>query len=162
MTEPQPESLALDPGYGITELGADHWSLSDVLGRIDDARSWWVISVRPDGRPHAAPVWGVAVDQRIIFSSDPKATKSANLDANPNIVVHLESGDEVVIVEGTVERPTFETLPEGYGDRYNAKYSVEMDFSDPMFRFYEVLPRKIMAWDEGAFVETAVRWRWPT
>ena len=162
MTHPAPEPLALDPGYGITELGENHWSLPDVFERIDTARSWWVITVRPDGRPHAAPVWGVALDERIIFSSDPKATKSLNLDANPNIVMHLESGDEVVIVEGVAEQPTYETLPDGYGERYNSKYSVEMDFSDPMFRFYEVAPRKIMAWDEAAFVETAARWRWPS
>jgi len=160
MTRPEPEALALDPGYGISELGELHWTLDDVFRRIDGARSWWVITVRPDGRPHAAPVWGVAVDDRIVFSSDPKAAKSANLATNPNIVVHLESGDEVVIVEGTVRRPRHQDLPNGYGERYNAKYSTEMDFSDPMFAFYEVIPRKIMAWDEGDFVNTAVRWRW--
>lgn len=112
MTRPEPEALALDPGYGITELGEQHWTLDDVYRRIDDARSWWVITVRRDGRPHAAPVWGVAVDDRIVFSSDPKAAKSANLATNPNIVVHLESGDEVVIVEGTVRQPRYEDLPE--------------------------------------------------
>jgi hypothetical protein len=157
---PQPEPLDTPEEYGLTDLGENHWSLDDVYRRIHEARSWWVVSVRPDSRPHAAPVWGLALKQRAIFSSGPEATKSRNLDANPGIVLHLESGDEVVIVEGTVTRITHDQLPDGYADRYNAKYDVELDFADPAFRFFEVQPTKIMAWDEGDFAATAARWRY--
>lgn len=156
---PTAEALGTPEDYGLTELGADHWPLADVYERINAARSWWVVTVRPDARPHAAPVWGLAPDQQIIFSSGPSARKSRNLDANPHVVMHLESGDEVVIVEGAVEILTYEQMPAGYADAYNAKYDVELDFTDPGFRFYRVVPSKIMAWNEGDFVNTAARWR---
>lgn len=158
MAHPTPQPLDTPEEYGLTELGANHWPLADVFGRINDARSWWIVSVRPDARPHAAPVWGLALDEAIIFSSGPSATKSRNMAANPNVIVHLESGDEVVIVEGAVQVLTHAELPDGYADTYNTKYEVELDFTDPGFRFYQVIPSKIMAWDESDFAATAARW----
>ena len=157
---PTPEPLDTPEDYDLTDLGENHWPLDEVFRRIDEARSWWIVSVRPDGRPHAAPVWGLARELRPIFSSGPEATKSRNLEANPGIVLHLESGDQVVIVEGRVEVIGYDDLPEGYDDAYNTKYDVEIDFTDPGFRFFEVIPTKVMAWDEGDFVATAARWRW--
>jgi len=38
---------------------------------------------------------------QILFSTHPKTITARNLRAHPALVVHLESGDQVVIVEGT-------------------------------------------------------------
>ncbi len=56
---------------------------------------------RPDGRPHAAPAWGVWLAGRVCFSTSPGSVKARNLAAHPRVVVHLESADNVVIIEGT-------------------------------------------------------------
>ena len=49
------------------------------------------------------PVWGAWVDGMFFFHSHPGTRKARNLAVNPAIVVHLECGDDVVIVEGEAE-----------------------------------------------------------
>jgi len=46
-------------------------------------------------------VWGVWLDDIFYFSTGSLAEQ--NLATNPAITVHLESGSEVVIIEGTAE-----------------------------------------------------------
>jgi len=43
---------------------------------------------------------------RFYFGGGPQTVWARNLARSPQIVVHLESGDEVVILEGTAERHT--------------------------------------------------------
>ena len=64
------------------------------------ARNYWVCTIRPDGRPHAKPVWGVWLEDELLFSAHPETITARNLKANPALVAHLESGDQVAIVEG--------------------------------------------------------------
>lgn len=158
---PTPEPLDVPAEYGLSELGEDHLSLEQVMERFGSERSWWIVTVRPDGRPHAVPVWGLLSEGQLIFSVDPNSTKARNLAKGSELVLHLESGDAVAIVEGSVEAITHEQLPASYSADYNAKYDVEIDFSAPGIAIYKVVPTKVFSWDESAFVETAVRWRYP-
>jgi hypothetical protein len=66
--------------------------------RLVAARNYWIATTRPDGRPHCRPVWGVWLPDGFWFSTGSLARH--NLAANPQITVHLESGDQVVILEG--------------------------------------------------------------
>ena len=157
---PKPEPLDVPAEYGLSELGSDHMSLDQVMRRFGDERSWWMVTVRPDGRPHAVPVWGLLSEGELIFSIDPNSTKAKNIAAGSEIVLHLESGDAVAIVEGSTQTMTHDELPAGYGVAYNEKYDVEIDFSTPGIAIYKVVPTKVFSWDESAFVETAVRWRY--
>lgn len=156
---PPAEALHVAEGYGLGEVGEKHMSLPDVFARFGNERSWWIATTHPDGSPHVMPVWGVYVDEQLLFSSDPHARKSRNLDANAHIVVHLESGDQVAIVEGVAVITPGPEVPAGFTAAYNKKYGFEVDTSDPAFRFYRVEPTKVFSWDEGDFVDTAARWR---
>ena len=75
--------------YGIaTQSGGTlPWSWAEEQLRA--ARNYWVCSTRPDGRPHAMPVWGLWLDGAVLFSTDPSSRKGRNLTANPAAVVHL-------------------------------------------------------------------------
>jgi Pyridoxamine 5'-phosphate oxidase/Protein of unknown function (DUF5131) len=64
--------------------------------RLVAARNYWIATTRPDGRPHTRPVWGVWLPDGFWFSTGSLARH--NLLTNPQIAVHLESGDQVVIV----------------------------------------------------------------
>jgi len=64
----------------------------------------WIATTRPDGQPHSRPVWGVWLDITFYFSTGSLATQ--NLAAQSAITVHLESGNEVVIIEGTAQQVT--------------------------------------------------------
>jgi nitroimidazol reductase NimA-like FMN-containing flavoprotein (pyridoxamine 5'-phosphate oxidase superfamily) len=50
-----------------------------VLELLAAARSAWLATVRPDGRPHASPLWVVVVDRRIWFSTSATTAKARNL-----------------------------------------------------------------------------------
>jgi hypothetical protein len=79
-----------------------------------------------------------------------------NLDANPAVAVHLESGDDVVILEGRVERisdPTHPLVANGAAVS-EAKYGMRSgDNSEP---FWALRPRKVIAWSQ--LLSDATRW----
>lgn len=154
-----PEAFAFPESYGLSELGPDHRSLDDVYAEIAAARTWWVATVSRSGAPHSVPVWGVIADDRMIFASDPSSVKSQNLALSSRLVVHLESGDDVVIVEADSNVIEADALPDAFFDLYEAKYDFRPNPAEGPFRAHEVLPTKIMTWNEAHFAETAARWR---
>ncbi len=145
-----PESCGVgDPQYGFEPIA---WSW--VSRQMSEARSYWVATTRADGSPHSAPVWGVWVDERFHFFTDSDSLKAKNLARDPRAVVHLESGDEVVILEGTIEPldPADEVVR-----AYEAKYGISLgDSPAPAFRLDL---GKALAWLESDFPRTATRWQ---
>jgi hypothetical protein len=90
-------------------------------------------------------VWA---DGAVYFGTNPRSQKGRNLARDPRVVVHLESGDEVVILHGEVERSELE---EPIADAYEAKY----DYRPP--GLLRVRPRRALAWLETDFPTTATR-----
>lgn len=144
-------------GYGIADDGEGMLPFSWVEDQLAAAHNYWVCSTRADGRPHAMPVWGLWIDGAVWFSTDPASLKARNLAARPEVVVHLESGDEVVVVEGVVSRVGEAELPARFVDLYEEKYSHRIDTSDPAFGFYRVPPDRVLAWQESDFPRSATR-----
>lgn len=146
-------------GYGIAS-GADGllpWSWADE--RLTASRNYWIITADVVGRPHAMPVWGVWLDAAVWFSTDPGSRKARNLAARPGIVVHLESGDEVVIVEGAAQEVGDRGALEPFARAYNGKYGHVFDPEHPIGVVYRVRPRAVLGWAEADFPSTATRWR---
>jgi hypothetical protein len=143
--------LAADDGRGLFP-----WSW--VQERMAAARNYWIGSTRPDGRPHVMPVWGVWLDDVFYFSTGVTSRKARNLAANPAIVVHLESGDDVVVMEGTAERMDDPALKSRVNAVYAPKYKMEEDVisSGPL---YGLRPQVVFAWLESDFPGSATRWR---
>ena len=156
-----PEPPARDrphaPGYGIPTGPEGMLSWGYVEERMSAARNYWVATTRPDGRPHVTPVWGLWVDGTFYFGGTPHSRKARNLAENPNVVVHLESGDDVVVLEGTAEvvKDPDPALSERVAAASIAKYGVG---SSAIEGSYAVRPRVVLAWSEGGFPDTATRW----
>jgi pyridoxine/pyridoxamine 5'-phosphate oxidase len=144
-------------GYGIASGTEGMLPWAWVTERLAVSRNYWVCSTRADGRPHAMPVWGLWLDESIYFSTDPDSRKARNLAARPEAVIHLESGDEVVVAEGTIERIGAEQLPAGFVDAYAEKYDHRMDTSNPGFGFYRMHPARVLAWRERDYPSSATR-----
>jgi len=104
--------------------------------RLARARTYWIATTRPDGQPHSRPVWGVWLDITFYFSTGSLATQ--NLAAQSAITVHLESGNEVVIIEGTAQQVTGLSLLEQVVSLYNQKYHWELDPNNLAGPFYAV------------------------
>src|SRR5437588_6785549 len=112
--------------------------------RLTRARNYWIATTRRNGRPHSRPVWGVWLDDAFYFSTGSLAAQ--NLAANPAITVHLESGSEVVIIEGVAEEVTDTSLLERVVQIYNAKYHWDVDPDNLPGPLYAVRPHVAFGW----------------
>jgi len=158
--QPEGSRPQMPVGYGIeSELTHEMVPWSAVSDQLAGARNYWIVTASPTGRPHAMPVWGLWLDEAFYFSTDPSSRKGRNLAANPRLVVHLESGDDVVILEGAAERLGGESVPPGFADAYEAKYGFRFDPSDPALGIYRLRARVALAWREADFPKSATRWR---
>jgi hypothetical protein len=139
------------PSYGISsdEVGMLDWSWA--AERLAASRAYWIVTTRDDGSPHVAPVWGLWHDDAVVFGTSPESRKGRNLDRDRRAVVHLESGDEVVILEGLADR-TY--LDEDMADLYGAKYEFR---PDPGPGWWRIEPRAAYAWLESDYPSTATR-----
>src|SRR5215469_16280688 len=86
--------------YGVPETDEGMVAWSWAVDQLTVARNYWFCTTRPDGRPHARPAWAVWVDDSLYFDGSPETRRGRNLAHNPAITVHLESGDQVVVLEG--------------------------------------------------------------
>ena len=144
--------------YGISGSAEGLLPWEVVVERLSGARNYWIGTTRPDGKPHAAPVWGIVLEQTFYFSTGRQSRKNRNLTASPELVMHLESGDDVVIIEGVAEEETDPTLLKNYAEAYQAKYQYKPDPSDPAAITYALRPHVVFAWLESSFPNSATRW----
>ena len=156
---PQPGPVRTTDGYGLGDAPADGSALpwSDVVEWLTRARNYWVCTTRSDGRPHAMPVWGLWSEGALWFSTDPTSIKGRNLAARPDVVIHLESGDEVCVLEGRAERVREEGALAAFDDQYEAKYDVRPSSMGDAAGVYRLEPATALAWTEADFPTTATR-----
>jgi pyridoxine/pyridoxamine 5'-phosphate oxidase len=105
------------------------------------------------------PVWGVWLDDAFHFATDRASRKARNLAANPAVVVHLESGDDVVLLEGRARPVTDPARLAAFDAAYQAKYGVRMADVPGDVSVWVVTPRVAFGWHERDFPGTATRWR---
>ena len=143
------------PGYGIPKhtKGMLPWSFVDE--RLTKAMNYWVCTAGKDGRPHARPVWGLWVNGAVCFGGH-GVRWDRNLAENPEVTVHLESGDEVVILEGTAKRiadlndPIMASAAKVSQEKYG------MGGEGP---FWMLRPRTVFGWTTSKRFQDATRWR---
>jgi general stress protein 26 len=145
-------------GYGIASgnEGLLPWSWAEE--RLVAARNYWIVTASDEGRPHAMPVWGLWLHGAAWFSSDRASRKARNIAERPEIVVHLESGDEVVIVKGSADQVADRSELEPFARAYQQKYGVGFDLDHPIGLVLRVRPRTVLGWLEKDFPTTATRW----
>jgi hypothetical protein len=165
--EPRPSRPQLPPGYGMERASGrpgERLPWARVSEWLASARNYWVCTTRSDGRPHAKPVWGLWLDGAFVFSTHPETVTARNIRANPEVTVHLESGDQVLILEGTARRISDRPLLERFGRLYEAKYRwpicpEDVDPENPNSAYYLVRPRRSVSWgSETEIGETITRW----
>jgi nitroimidazol reductase NimA-like FMN-containing flavoprotein (pyridoxamine 5'-phosphate oxidase superfamily) len=150
MSMPIPQRPIFPPGYVDAPKGLIAWT--EVVRRLTEAKNYWLGTVRPNGHPHVVPKWGVWVHDRFYFDGSPATRHARNLALNPHVTVHLESGDEAVIVEG-VAQALAAPAPELAGpiaQAYRAKYATLGYAPEPTQwdagGLFEVRPRVVLAW----------------
>jgi hypothetical protein len=142
------------PGYGIpdSEKGMLPWS--HAVERLKDARNYWIGTAGSDGRPRVRAAWGVWVDEGLAFGGSPEVGWQRNLYSNPYAEVHLESAEDVVIVEGVASSVGDEDSPE-LVRRIKGEYERKYNFDHPA-PFWLLRPKRAFAWTD--FPKTTTRW----
>jgi len=137
---------------------------SEVAARLAPARNYWLGTTTRGGAPHAAPVWGVVVDDQFYIHSERRTAKARHLVRDPRIVVHLESAEHVVIVYGRmidVGRP--KDVPEVV-DALGVKYDSPGDdqylpsTDDAFDVLYLLQPERALLWELSDYDGSQRRW----
>nr|WP_042189138.1 pyridoxamine 5'-phosphate oxidase family protein [Kibdelosporangium sp. MJ126-NF4]CEL18682.1 Pyridoxamine 5'-phosphate oxidase [Kibdelosporangium sp. MJ126-NF4]CTQ98166.1 Pyridoxamine 5'-phosphate oxidase (EC 1.4.3.5) [Kibdelosporangium sp. MJ126-NF4] len=105
-TTNEPVSTANLDQYGSAELP---WSRPrDILASDSPTAdlTFFVSTVRPDGRPHSAGVGAVWVDDRLYFKGGPGTRRSRNLAENPACTVSVRLRGLDLVLEGEAHRVT--------------------------------------------------------
>jgi len=162
--EPISSRPDLPPSYGILQStkGSGLLSWSFVTERMERARNYWVGTTRSDAAPHVAPVWGIWSDGAFYFATDRRSRKGRNLALDPRVAVHLESGDEVVILEGVAEEVTALSALNQFADAYALKYQVRVEVTPGDLltnAIFVVRTLVAFAWLESDYPGGATRWR---
>lgn len=152
-----PSRLKMPAEYETTE-GDTLLPWSHVTERLGRAANYWLATTRPDGRPHVTPIWEVWVADALYFTGIPTSRWARNTTVNPAVAVHLENGDDIVILDGVVE--DIEAIADAdlssrIVEAWDAKYGrLQPDpVNDGMFR---LRPRSVRAWSR--FPHDATRW----
>jgi len=114
--------------------------------RLRESRSYWVVTVRPDGRPHATPLWGVWVDRALYLDGPPVTTWGRNMARNPEVTIHVESASDTVILEGRIEDLTTDSQLAGEIARaWDRKYGRLVPLADSR-GILRLRPRRARSW----------------
>lgn len=104
---------------------------ADAHRQLAEARHYWLTTVRPDGRPHVMPLFGVWLDDALYFTANPATRKARNLADDPRCAVAASSDDLDLILEGEARRvrdePTVRRVAEAYASKYGWPLTVRPD-----------------------------------
>jgi nitroimidazol reductase NimA-like FMN-containing flavoprotein (pyridoxamine 5'-phosphate oxidase superfamily) len=161
-TGPTASRPRIPAGYGVPKHNTGLLPWSHVTERMTQTMHYWVCTVSPGNRPHATPVDGLWLDDRLYFGGSVQTRRNRNLAANPAVCVHLENGMDVVILHGEAHELR---APRGLAIRLSQasaqKYGYgpkpeEYEKGDGVFVFS---PRVVFAWKQ--FPTDVTRWRFP-
>ena len=155
---PTASALSAPAGYAFPEAAADLLDWAHAERRLEQAHSYWLATTSPGGRPHVTPLWGVWVDGALYFDGHPRTRWARNIAANPAVCVHLESGDDVVILDGLAEDVTTD---EALGQRIVAAWMAKYGrlAPDPAGSgLFRMRPRVGRGWSHESLKDGA-RWR---
>lgn len=153
----------LDPRYSDPTATATDWDTA--VRRLAGAEVAWIVTVRPDGRPHATPMVPVLLSEVLYFHTGPTEVKYANLQADPRVLVLAgdtawEAGLDVVL-EGVAAPVTDPALLEEVAALYRSRWDGHwrLTVRDGAFvnageggaesRLFAVRPNRVYAYAKG-------------
>ncbi len=157
-----------DQRYSSPDASATDWDTARE--RLETAELFWVITVRPDGRPHTTPLIAIWHGEALYFTTGPTEQKAKNLAANPHCTLMtgsnaLHDGLDL-IVEGVARRVTDTAELQRLANAYEAKYGEDwhFDIGDGVFindasgpaLVFELAPVTAYGFGKGTYSHT--RW----
>ncbi len=151
------------PGYGLPKgtKGLFPWKWAEQ--KLLKSHNYWIVTIRPDGRPHMMLVWGLWKDGAFLFSTGSQSRKAKNLGSNPNCIIATDQADKAVILEGEAKVTPDLSLRRWFLKTCEKKYKFDMsafeadilNLKEPIFL---VRPTVAFGLDEKKSLNSATRW----
>ena len=77
-----------------------------ALRQLEEERTAWLCTLRPDGSPHLTPVWFCFVRGSWWICSAARNRKVAHLTGDPRVSIALPDGDHPLVAEGSARLMT--------------------------------------------------------
>jgi hypothetical protein len=99
--------------------------------QVAGADTFWISTVRPDGRPHVTPLIAVWHDEAIWFTTGAEERKARNLSHNAACILttgrsDLSDGGLDVVLEGAAEQVTDDADLQAVADAFATKYGTDI------------------------------------
>jgi len=108
--------------------------------QLQAAQIYWLATVRPDGRPHVAPLISVWHDGALYFCTGPNERKARNLAENPHCILltgcNLFDKGLDLVVEGDAVNVTDDATLQRIAEAYVSKYGNDWRFTVRDGAFY--------------------------
>lgn len=169
MTSKEPESAELLTAEATTVIP---WP--EAQARLELASSYWIATVRSDGRPHVRPVLAVWVDGSLFSSTGPTTQKGRNLARDSRCAITVDSEGLDLVVEGHAVKVNDEAklklVAEAYASKYEWPVTVRSGAlhdaegaptaGPPPYEVYEIVPSVVFAFGtDESFAPRSTRWR---
>jgi hypothetical protein len=158
----------LDSRFSSRDARPTDWN--DAVDKLRTADTYWLTTVRPDGRPHVTPLVAVWHDDALFFCTGPDEQKAKNLAGNSNCI--LTTGCNTfkgfdLVVEGravpTTDDARLRRVAEAYSSKYQGPFRFEV--ADGAFvngeggkaLVFQVVARKALAFRKDE-VFSQTRW----
>ena len=125
-----PEPRASVPKMGFPAERPELHQWSESKGILEKASTYLLATVRPDGRPHVTPLWGVWLNDALYFATSEESRKGKNMAVNPRCAVSVSHGDLNLVVEGRVSIVRDEAQLQKVLESYTPKYDLPMVVRD--------------------------------
>jgi hypothetical protein len=102
---------------------------------------FWACADGPDGRPQTTAVWGLWLDQAVVFAADTESIADGDPRVFPASILQLDDDGATNMVDGEAERVEDPRLLARFVSECEAKYGFEPDPGDPDTPVYAVTPR---------------------
>ncbi|MCF6469825.1 pyridoxamine 5'-phosphate oxidase family protein [Nonomuraea sp. MG754425] len=159
----------LDARFSAPDAVAPPWA--EAREQLANAQTYWLSTVRADGRPHVTTLMALWQDTALYFCTGAEEQKARNLESNRNCVLmtgnnSMDSGLDLML-EGVAERVIDTGELKRLADGWEAKYGEgwHFDVGDGVFvngfggeaLVFEVAPVKVLGFRKGEFAQ--IRWR---
>ena len=159
----------LDPRYSDPGAVATPWPVTEAA--LEAAELAWLVTLRPDGRPHTTPVVPVWAENAMHFTTGDDEQKGVNLRANDRALLQVgrldwEGGLDIV-VEGQASLASDPALLSQLAIAWRARWRGQWTFEargDHLYHpsgapvlTYSVRPERALAFAEGTFGHTLYR-----
>lgn len=126
--EPREPLTELDAGFSSEGAQPTEWA--EGHQHLEEAKVFWLSTVRPDGRPHVTPLLAVWCADAMYFCTGSDERKAKNLTRNPHCILTTgrntldESLD--VVVEGQVAQVSDGAELEQVANTFESKYGTHL------------------------------------